>query len=611
MTSDAKLIFRGTAYINGQATGILIPSDEPLSFWGGVNPSTGEIVDRHHELSGRYLQHSVLAIPSGRGSCSASGVILELLRNGKGPNAIIFERQEEILTLGVMVAEEIFGMVIPIVRLLPGDFRKLLGLGGARVEVRDGCVRIGKKCSKDSNSCSLVPAVDIDRPSIHAGSVNLSPIDQAMLEGAHGEAARVSMRIILRMASLLGAKELMDVSQVHVDGCLYTGPASLAVAETLRDWGGQVRVPTSLNSISIDLTRWRAQEIDPVFAGHAQSLAQAYIDLGAQPTFTCAPYQLESAPKFGEQVAWAESNAVVYANSVLGARTMKYPDFLDIAIALTGRAPRGGPHIDANRRASLVVTVAGIDDPRTVDDSFYPLLGYHVGSVAANRIPVIVGISSLVPTRDNLKAFGAAFATLSSAPMFHILGVTPESTTLDAVLSKDLEIQSISVNLDALTSCWEQLNTASPGQDVGLISLGNPHFSLQEIRHLAQLCRGRQKGDAVTVIITCSRACYGLATQAGLIKELEKFGIQFVTDTCWCMIGEPIILPSTKAIMTNSAKYAHYGPGITGRQFVFGSLAQCVDSACEAGFLQRKPLWLISKGHEVRDKHQGIYRVDK
>ncbi|KAJ0419141.1 hypothetical protein BJY00DRAFT_286373 [Aspergillus carlsbadensis] len=596
MTSDPSRTastFHGTAYINGHATGPLLASSSALSFWGGVNPSTGEIVDRHHELSARYLQHSVLAIPGGRGSCSASAVVLELLRNGKGPNAIIFEQREDILTLGVMVAEEIFGLSIPIVRLCPSDFRQVLRFGGgACVVVSGGCVTISNKGSKNGNGCSYGPGIDSGPPRVHDGPASLSPIDRAMLEGAHGEAAAVSMRIILRMASVLGADSLMDVSQVHVDGCLYTGPASLAVAEKLRDCGGRVRVPTSLNSISIDLNRWRAQGIDPAFAKNAQSLAQAYIDMGARPTFTCAPYQLESAPKFGEQVAWAESNAVVYANSVLGARTMKYPDFLDIAIALTGRAPRGGPHIDVNRLASLVVTITEVSEPRDIDDSFYPLLGYHVGNLAANRIPVIVGISSLAPTRDNLKAFGAAFATVSSAPMFHILGVTPEATTLDAVLSKGRDIQSICISLDALSSCWDQLNSALLSQEVGLISLGNPHFSFQEMRQLTQLCHSRRKRETVTVIVTCGRACYSLATQAGLVDALEEFGVQFVTDTCWCMIGEPIILASDKAIMTNSAKYAHYGPGLTGRQFVFGSLAQCVDAACEGDFSRGKPPWL-------------------
>ncbi|KAL2803245.1 hypothetical protein BJX63DRAFT_437105 [Aspergillus granulosus] len=587
--SHNALVFHGTAYVDGEAYGELLSSREELSFWGGVNPETGEIVDRHHKLSGRHLQHSILAIPSGRGSCSASGVMLELLRNGKGPNAILFERREDILTLGVMVAEEIFNMAIPMVRLQPNEFHQLLELSGSWVQVLGGCVMVGEP-SGTGNGHS--PGVGRSRSSVHVGSVSLSEIDQAFLEGIYGEAARVSMRIILRMANLLGAEELMDVSQVHVDGCVYTGPAALAVAEKLRDWGGKVRVPTSLNSISIDLKRWRAQAIDAVFAGNAESLAQAYIDMGAQPTFTCAPYQLETAPQFGEQVAWAESNAVVYANSVLGARTMKYPDFLDIAIALTGRAPKGGPHIDANRLASLVVIIPDIENTRCIDDSFYPLLGYHVGSLAASHIPIIIGISSLAPNKDNLKAFGAAFATVSSAPMYHILGVTPEATTVNAVLSKELDVQTITINLNELSCCWEQLNSASSGQEVGLISLGNPHFSLQELRKLAELCRARKKRDTVTVIVTCGRACYGLASQAGLIEVLEEFGVQFVTDTCWCMIGEPTILPSANAIMTNSAKYAHYGPGLTGRKFLFGSLAQCVNAACERDFLRSKPSWL-------------------
>ncbi|KAL3482166.1 hypothetical protein BJX99DRAFT_268540 [Aspergillus californicus] len=583
--TDSAFVFHGTAYVEGETFGELLSSSEELSFWGGVNPQTGEIVDRHHELSGRHLQHSILAIPSGRGSCSASGVMLELIRNGKGPNAILFERREDILTLGVMIAEEIFNIAIPIVRLQPDGFRQLVGHCGSRVHVLGGCVKVGE-LSGAGNSYSL----GVSRSSIHTNSVTLSETDQAFLDGTYGEAARVSMRIILRMAKLLEASELMDVSQVHVDGCIYTGPAALALAEKLRDWGGKVRVPTSLNSISIDLKRWRTQAVDAVFAGNAESLAQAYIDMGARPTFTCAPYQLGTAPKFGEQVAWAESNAVIYANSVLGARTMKLPDFLDIAIALTGRAPKGGCHLDANRLASLVVTIPDID-ARGIDDSFYPLLGYHVGSLAASRIPVIVGISSLAPNKDNLKAFGAAFATLSSAPMFHILGVTPEATTLNAVLSKEPNIQTITITLPELSSCWEQLNGAST-KDVGLISLGNPHFSLQEVRKLAELCQGRKKRDSVAVIVTCGRACYGLASQAGLIAVLEEFGVQFLTDTCWCMIKEPVIVPSANAIMTNSAKYAHYGPGLTGREFLFGSLAQCVDVACEGGFLRRKPLWL-------------------
>ncbi|KAM5348949.1 hypothetical protein ACJ41O_008772 [Fusarium nematophilum] len=420
--------FYGTAYVQGRASGKLIASDLELSFWGGVDPQTGEVIDRHHALSGQYLQDAILAIPGGRGSCSGSGVMLELLLNDMGPKAILFERREDILTLGVMIAEEIFGKSIPVVTLTAEDFREILNasyvyIDGDRVSQIDA----------DDTMRELQHGSAETQPERFAGNIELSDIDKAFLDGSHGKAARAAMRIILRMAHLQGARQLIDIAQVHIDGCVYTGPGSLAFAEKLRDWGGKILVPTSLNSISVDQRQWRAQGIESTFGEASERLAAAYTDMGARPTFTCAPYLLESAPKRGDQVAWAESNAVVYANSVLGARTMKYPDFLDISIALTGRAPQGGPHIEANRLASLCVKVPTIQDMKDIDDSFYPLLGYYIGGLAASRIPVIVGLDKLAPSTDDLKAFGAAFATVASAPMFHMVGVTPEATTLEAV----------------------------------------------------------------------------------------------------------------------------------------------------------------------------------
>lgn len=585
----ATKAFQGTAYVQGKASGKLLASNTELSFWGGVNPQTGKIIDRHHTLSGQFLQDTILAIPGGRGSCSGSGVILELLLNEKGPKAILFERREDILTLGVMIAEEVFGKAIPVMILRPEDFREVLGLDGRCLHVADGHVYSDESLIiLDEHS----PGNGVEQSLSLASDVELSDIDRAFLDGAYGEAARVSMRIILRMADLLSARELMDITQVHVDGCIYTGPGSLIFAEKLRDWGGKVRVPTSLNSISIDQQRWRAQGIDPVFGEAAGKLADTYINMGARPTFTCAPYQLESAPKLGEQVAWAESNAVVYVNSVLGAKTMKYPDFLDISIALTGRAPKGGPHVEANRLASLIVRVTDVPGAANIDDSFYSLLGYHLGAISPSQIPVVEGLESLSPCKDDLKAFGAAFATMSSAPMFHIVGVTPEATSLDAVIDKISHPRSIEIVLKRLAESWNQLNSASHPQPVDLVSLGNPHFSLTETRKLAELCRGRTKDDNVAITVTCGRSTYGLASQAGLIQELEAFGVQFITDTCWCMITEPIIPPSTGAIMTHSGKYAHYGPGLTGKPFYFGSLVRCVEAAC-GGCIGDMPGWLL------------------
>jgi predicted aconitase len=267
---------------------------------------------------------------------------------------------------------------------------------------------------------------------------------------------------------------------------------------------------------------------------------------------------------------------------------MKYPDFLDICIALTGRAPFAGAHIDHNRKATLRVNVTNVKD---IDDSFYPLLGYHVGKLAANRIPAVVGLEHAAPSEDDLKAFGAAFATVSSAPMFHIVGVTPEATALAAVTSIERDVPTVDVAAHELESTWEELNSAKD-ERVDLVSLGNPHFSLGELRKLASLCRNRKKHSNTAVIVACGRATYDKANEVGLISDLEQFGVQFVTDTCWCMIMDPIIPPVTKTIMTNSGKFAHYGPGVTGRKFYFGSLAECVNAACNGTHATVRPCWM-------------------
>ncbi|KAG5762459.1 hypothetical protein H9Q72_009429 [Fusarium xylarioides] len=594
MGSLDEASWTGTAYVQGQATAKLLASDLELSFWGGVDPQTSEIIDRHHPSSGKQLQNTILAIPGGRGSCTGSGVMLELLLNGKAPEAIIFERREDILTLGVMIAEEVFSQSIPVVVLNKEDFRHLIQLNGQTIFVDDGYVsthppskhRKGSVIDTESGLIlETIPALE---------GIRLSTLDQELLRGDYGEASRVATRIVLRMAHLLGATRLMDVTQVHVDGCVYTGPATLALAERLRDWGGKVRIPTTLNSLSVDQKRWRALGVDTTFGEAADALGKAYTDMGARPTFTCAPYQLESAPKLGEQIAWAESNAVVYANSVLGARTMKYPDFLDISIALTGRAPRGGPHLGINRVASVCVKVVGLEGATSIDDSFPPLLGYHVGTLSTSRIPVITGLEKIGLSTDDLKAFGAAFATISSAPMFHIVGITPEAPTLETVLAP--EFSSVEVKLGDLGICWDKLNSAPANQPIDLVSLGNPHFSLSEIRKLANLCEGRQKAARVSVIVTCGRSVYKLAEQAGLIAQLEDFGVQILTDICWCMVTEPVIPTAAKTIMTNSGKYAHYGPGLTGRGMYFGSLAGCVEAACSGIYEAEKPEWLENKG---------------
>ncbi|CAN7369800.1 cis-3-hydroxy-L-proline dehydratase [Pseudomonas sp. LjRoot263] len=572
----------GRSLVAGAAEGALLFADIGLSFWGGVDPFSGEIIDRHHPLSGEYLAGRVLAIPSGRGSCTGSSVLMELISNGHAPAALVLAEPDEILTLGVLVAQTIFERSLPVLCIGREAFAALRGKAFARVD--GASVTVFEHLPGDAWQALDSPLQTQD-PS---APIELTEHDRALLDGQHGKAAQVAMQIVLRMAELQGARRLVDVTQAHIDGCIYTGPASLRFAEQLVQWGANVRVPTTLNSISVDQRRWRELGIDPALGEPASALGDAYMAMGAQLSFTCAPYLLDSAPKAGEQIVWAESNAVVYANSVLGARTLKYPDYLDICIALTGRAPLIGCHLDAQRKARLQVEVPALGE---LDDAFYPLLGYHIGALAGSRIPLVRGLENRKPSLDDLKAFGAAFATTSAAPLFHIAGITPEAIDPAQVLEGDVALPVETIRLKDLLVSWRELNSARDSR-VDVVSLGNPHFSLSEFAHLARLCLGRRKHPDVVLAITCGRAVLEQAREAGHIAVIEAFGATLVTDTCWCMLGEPVIPPGATTLMTNSGKYAHYAPGLVGRKVHFASLAECVDTACSATASGRLPAWL-------------------
>lgn len=569
-----ELTVQGRPLAWGRGQGRLLTAAVGLSFWGGVDPVSGVVIDRHHPLAGERLAGRVLAIPGGRGSCTGSGVLLELILNGSAPAAIVVSEREAILTMGALVGDMVFERSLPVVQLAPELFARLGDFTHAAVT---GAEIVLSDRDTDRLTSPNAPVSDSPPP----GPVRLDDGDQAMLACAHGRAAQAAMRLLLRAAELDGAESLIDVSQVHIDNCIYNGPASLRFAQLLVEWGGRVRVPTTLNAISVDLRRWRALGVAEELGSPATALAEAYVAMGARPTYTCAPYLLDTAPKLGEQVGWAESNAVVFANSVLGARTMKYPDYLDVCIALTGRAPRAGCHLDEGRRATLALHVAL---PADVDDQFWPLAGYCCGAVCGSGIPLVLGLERSVPTFDDLRAFAAAFATVSAAPMFHIAGVTPEADGQQPEAAA-------SIGREALLDVWRRLNSASDAS-VGLVSLGNPHFSLAEFERLAQGVQGRCKSPDVAMVVTSGRAVHEAAEREGHVAALTSFGVEFITDTCWCMIGDPVIPAAARNLMTNSAKYAHYAPGLVNRGVHFGSLSDCIEAACAGAVHTATPLWL-------------------
>jgi hypothetical protein len=542
MTMTASVVLAGTA------SGPVLATPEGLSFWGGVDPATARVIDAHHPLHGESVAGAALMMPTSRGSCTGSGVLLDLALNGRAPAALIFCEAEDVLTLGALVAARLFGCGLPVVRLSRPLFDRVAR--AARVDITEAAL------IADGESIVLGPSA--------ADGLVIADSDRAILAGAQGEAAQRAMEILVAMAVSQGATALCSVSRVHIDGCIYASSAHLRFAEEMAAMGARVVVPTTTNAISVDRENWRAQGVPEGFGGPASRLADAYVAMGARPSFTCAPYLLPDSPQAGEDIGWSESNAVIYANTVLGARTVKHPDFLDLCIALTGRAPLSGVYLPDNRRPRRVIRV---EAPPSVDDAFWPMLGWLVGQAAPDRIPLVKGCEALTASADDLKALCAAFGTTSAAPMLHVAGQTPEAA-LRPVEAAD----EVLLTLDDFRRLWAQFNAAPDRID--LVAIGSPHASAAECRALATLLDDHRPPGA-SLIVTLGRAILAEIDQDGTLARLQASGARIVPDLCWCSISEPVFPPSARVVMTNSGKYAHYGPGLSGRRMRFGSLAQC------------------------------------
>ena len=507
-------------------------------------------------------------MPSSRGSCTGSAVLLGLALAGNAPVGIVFREPEDTLTLGAVLANTMYGSHIAVIRLDKQQYHQLAQQLSA---VIDDCVLLTENLSIDLNV-------------LNSDHLTLTAEDQKMLDGDGGAAIQIAIQTICTMGLVHGAKKLTDISRAHIDGCIYASPANLTFAQTLRQMDAQVCVPTTMNAISVDYANWRKQGTDHEFGMAAQDLADAYIAMGAQPSFTCAPYLREDKPHQGEAIAWAESNAVVYANSVLGACTNKHPDFLDLFIAMTGRVPNVGMYIPSQRQPSVYIDVRL---PERADESVWPLLGWIVGRMASDRIPLLRGLSSSDPDEDDLKALCAAFGTTSGAPMLHIEGVTPEAHQFI-----NLPHAALSIGREDILSAWQEFNQHR--KPVDLVALGSPHLSVRECQLFAQRMQGKSVADGVNVILTVGRDTLDKLQSGGVLGSLEQLGVQVVPDICWCSITQPLFPPTASTVITNSGKYAHYGPGLSGCEVLFGSLSDCIEAACSGHPPADPPQWLLS-----------------
>lgn len=390
--------------------------------------------------------------------------------------------------------------------------------------------------------------------------MRLTEEERSILEGKEGNAAKKSMEILVALGEIYGAERLIPVTSVQISGVSYAnlGDAGLEfLAELARD--GRVRVKTTLNPAGMDMENWRALGIDEKFAEKQIKVIEAFADMEVATTCTCTPYLIGNKPNFGEHIAWGESSAVTYANSVLGARTNKEGGPSAIASALTGKTAEYGLHLDENRQAQFVVEVnARIDSPM-----LFGALGYVAGKLAKGRIPLIRGIGKA--TVEELKSLSASIVTYGAAPIFHIEGITPDKT-----LTPDEKVTVKQKEID------EAIADMNDTDDVDFIFIGCPHCSMDEMETLAELLKGKNVKKELWIGV--ARPIKKMADEKGYSKVIEESGAKFACDTCHVVAP---LKGRFKALATNSAKGIYYGRGKNGFKTAFRPLADCIKLAVE------------------------------
>lgn len=388
--------------------------------------------------------------------------------------------------------------------------------------------------------------------------MQLTNEQQEMLEGKHGNAVKKSMEILVALGNIFGAERLIPVKSVQISGVSYDnlGDAGLEFLNTMSG-DGKVRVKTTLNPAGMDMENWEAQGIDPEFARKQKMVIDAFDKMGVETTCTCTPYLIGNKPEFGDHIAWGESSAVTYSNSVIGSKTNREGGPSTIAAALTGFTPEYGLHLEKNRQAQFIAEVeAKVDNPM-----LFGALGNVVGKIAKGRMPLIRGIEKA--TTEDLKSLSASIVTYGSAPMFHMEGITPNKT----------EIPEEKVNITQ-----EQIDDAIKGMtdtdDVEFIFIGCPHCTLEELEKISKLLEGKKVTKELWIGV--ARPIKKLADDKGYSKIIEESGAKFACDTCHVVAP---LKGRFQTIATNSAKGIFYGRGKNNFKTFYGSMEDCINLA--------------------------------
>ncbi len=404
----------------------------------------------------------------------------------------------------------------------------------------------------------------------------LTDEEQSLLSGEQGPAAAMAMRVLVSYANAIEAPALIAISGAHVDGCLYHGEAGLDFVEALSRGRGRVRVPTTLNVGSIDLIHPELMRLPVQDQDKPRRLMAVHEELGCLPSFTCAPYQTMFRPNFGDQVAWGESNAIVFANSVIGARTNRYADFIDLCCAMTARVPAWGLHLDEHRRGQMLFRLTGFPPSLDPGDALFVGVGLAVGSRTGDLVPVIENLPA-PRDEDQLKALGAAAASTGAVGLFHAVGITPEAPTLAAAMGGRPPLAIVELTPTDIRHALDKLSIVPDGTPIAALCLGTPHFSRAEWERLIALLQGIAPRRDIPIYVNTSRETLSSIDRGNVLDELAGFGVIPVVDTCTYVTA--ILHQLDGAAMTNSGKWAHYAPGNLGCAVAYGELEDCVLSA--------------------------------
>jgi predicted aconitase len=407
----------------------------------------------------------------------------------------------------------------------------------------------------------------------------LTDEETGMLNGDKGPAVKKAMEILVALGESFGAERLVAVNNVHMAGSsvLVAEEAGTRFVEDVRKQGGNFLTRVTTNPTAVDPTQWEEIGIPESDSVLQTRLTNAYAGMGANACNTCVPYLVGNSPRFGEHMAWGESSAVVFANSVCGARTNREGGPSGLASALTGRTPEYGFHLKKNRYGKFLVKV----ETPLKDMTDYGTLGFFAGKIAGQDTPVFTGIPAN-PTLEELKALSAALASSGAVSMFHAVGVTPEASTLEEAFGGGTPEKTLVFGSAEKEQAEAALNK-EPSDHVDWILVGCPNASVQEIREVAEALQGKKVHKDVTLWVTTAGAMYAMAERVGYIQTIEEAGGTVVRETCPFLARSRVIAPKKgyKTLTTNSAKMAFYAPGQFGLPTHYGNLGRVMKAAID------------------------------